>query len=205
MFMKILVIGDKESPYIWDHFNPERFKDVKLAISTGDLSPDYLSFIVTMLNIPLLYVPGNHDGIYLKNKPDGCEDIDGKIITIHGLTIMGLGGCMQYNKGPFQYTDKEMSRRFLKMKFALWRKKKIDIFVGHSPAQGICDGDDLCHMGFSAFKKILDIYQPRFFLHGHQHLSYGGRSKRVFQYEKTTIINSEGYYLFDFDDVPQEK
>jgi uncharacterized protein len=195
--MKVLVIGDKESPYIWDHFDPERFKDVKLIISTGDLRSEYLSFIVTMMNVPLLYVPGNHDGKYIENEPEGCQNIDGKIITINNINIMGLGGSILYNHGPYQYTEREMSLRFLKMKFSLWRKKKIDIFVSHSPAFDINDGDDVCHTGFKVFRDILDTYQPRFFLHGHQHLCYGSDAKRVMQFGNTTIINSEGYYLFD--------
>jgi uncharacterized protein len=196
--MKVLVIGDKESPFIWDHFNPDHFKDVKLIISTGDLRSEYLSFIVTMMNAPLLYVPGNHDGNYMNNEPEGCQNIDGKILTINDINIMGLGGSILYNNGPYQYTEREMSFRLMKLKLSLWRKKKIDIFVSHSPAFGINDGEDMCHTGFKVFRDILDTYQPRFFLHGHQHLSYGSNAKRITQLGNTTIINSEGYHLFDF-------
>ena len=28
--MKILVVSDIESKFIWDHFDPERFRDVKM-------------------------------------------------------------------------------------------------------------------------------------------------------------------------------
>ena len=59
--MKILVVSDIESKFIWDHFDPERFRDVKMIISCGDLSARYLSFLVTMIPCPLFYVPGNHD------------------------------------------------------------------------------------------------------------------------------------------------
>jgi uncharacterized protein len=196
--MKILAIGDKESPYIWDHFNPEAFRDVKLVISTGDLNADYLSFIVTMLNVPLLYVPGNHDGRYMEKGPEGCQSIDGRIVTINNLNIMGLGGSILYNHGPYQYTEKEMASRLKKLRFQLWRKKRVDIFVSHAPALGINDGEDPCHKGFSVFREILDKYHPRFFLHGHQHLSYGPNAQRLSQYGDTTIINSEGYYLFEY-------
>jgi len=196
--IKILVIGDKESEYIWDHFNPEQFKNVKLIISTGDLNREYLSFIVTMLNVPLLYVPGNHDKQYLVKQPEGCENIDGKIVTFNGITIMGLGGSIQYNQGPYQYTEREMALRLKKLKYALWWKKKIDILVSHAPALGLNDGNDICHKGFKVFRNILDTYQPRYFLHGHQHLCYNSATKRLTQYGNTTIINSDGYYLFDY-------
>jgi Icc-related predicted phosphoesterase len=196
--MKILAVGDKESSYIWDHFNPEAFRDVKLVISTGDLDAEYLSFIVTMLNVPLLYVPGNHDGRYKTKAPEGCQNIDGRIVTIGNINIMGLGGSILYNHGPYQFTEKEMSSRLKKLRFSLWRKKRIDIFVSHAPAMGINDGEDPCHKGFGVFREILDKYKPRFFLHGHQHLSYGSGAKRLAQYGDTTVINSEGYYLFEY-------
>jgi len=32
-----------------------------LVLSAGDLPFDYLEYLVTALNVPLLYVPGNHD------------------------------------------------------------------------------------------------------------------------------------------------
>jgi Icc-related predicted phosphoesterase len=195
--MKILVVGDKESPYIWDHFDRERFKDVRLVISSGDLSAEYLSFLVTMLNVPLLYVPGNHDSAYLTQPPEGCVNIDGKIYIHNGLNILGLGGSRRYKSGPFQYNDFQMNWRIRKLRFALWRKKKLDIFVSHSPALGLGDGKDLCHRGFPGFNSLLDRYKPKYFIHGHQHLTYCIRD-RVTSYNETTIINTEGYYIFEY-------
>ena len=75
--MKLLVVSDVESKFIWDHFDREYFRDVGLIISCGDLSANYLSFLVTMLPCPLLYVPGNHDKRYAVAPPLGCSDIDG--------------------------------------------------------------------------------------------------------------------------------
>lgn len=195
--MKILVVGDKESSYIWDHFDRERFRDVRLIISTGDLSADYLSFLVTMLNVPLLYVPGNHDESYLANPPEGCENIDGRIYRFGDITILGLGGSRRYKSGPFQYTERQMNWRVKKLAYALWRAKHVDILVSHAPADGVCDGKDLCHRGFPAFNAIIERFHPRYFIHGHQHMSYGS-GPRVSDYRGTSVINSEGYYIFEY-------
>ena len=54
MKMKILVVSDREEPYIWDYFDMERFRDVDLVLSCGDLKAEYLSFLVTMIKAPLL-------------------------------------------------------------------------------------------------------------------------------------------------------
>ena len=73
--MKILLIADKEIPKLWEQWNEtraEELRDVGLILSAGDLDPDYLQFLVTMLNVPLLYVPGNHDSMYDERPPLGC-------------------------------------------------------------------------------------------------------------------------------------
>lgn len=63
--MKILVLADQKSKYLYDYYEPDKLKDIDLIISCGDLSPTYLSFFVTLCNVPLLYVRGNHDGRYM--------------------------------------------------------------------------------------------------------------------------------------------
>ena len=70
--MKILLLADEECLYLWDYYRPGRLDGVDLMISCGDLDPDYLTFLVTMGRAPLLYVHGNHDGIYEKCPPEGC-------------------------------------------------------------------------------------------------------------------------------------
>lgn len=105
--MKILVISDEACPALWDYYVPGRLADYQLIISCGDLKPGYLSFLVTMARCPVLYVPGNHDEIYERTPPEGCDNIDGKVVEYNGLRIMGLGGCRKYHPGPYQYTDRD--------------------------------------------------------------------------------------------------
>ena len=45
--MRLLVLSDKESNYLWDSENPKRLEDIDLILSCGDLRPEYLSFIAT--------------------------------------------------------------------------------------------------------------------------------------------------------------
>jgi Icc-related predicted phosphoesterase len=193
-----MLLADVESNYIWDYFQPEKFRDIDIMISCGDVKAEYLSFLVTMIKAPLFYVPGNHNDKYRTLPPEGCIDIDGKIITYKGIRIMGLGGSRRYNMGHYQYTENQMGKRIFKMKPKLWRSKGIDILVTHSPAFGIGDGDDLCHTGFKAFYKVLDKYLPKYFVHGHQHLSYGYNIDRITKYKETTIINGYDYYIFEY-------
>lgn len=70
--MKVLAVADKGHRALYDFFDAERLKDVGLGISCGDLDGGYLSYLVTVLPVPLLYVPENHDGRFRGEPPEGC-------------------------------------------------------------------------------------------------------------------------------------
>ena len=195
--MKILIVGDRESQYIWEHYDYERFADLDFIVSTGDLKPEFLSFLVTVANVPLFYVHGNHDKYYKTNPPDGCDCIDGKFIKFKGLRILGLGGSQFYNSHLHQYTESEMNIRVLKLKPYLLFNKGFDILVSHAPAFGLGDGKDICHTGFKCFTKLIDSYSPAYHFHGHQHLNYGNTERSITK-NSTRIINSYEYQLVEF-------
>ncbi len=206
MKMRILAIADVESKYYWDYFEKTKLEGIDLIISCGDLAPQYLSFLATYAKVPVLYVHGNHDGCYDDTPPEGCECIDDQIYVYRGVRILGLGGSMKYNYGPYQYSDAEMKRRILKLKLKLQRKKGFDILVSHSPALGINDGDDIPHRGFIGLTELLIDYSPTLFLHGHVHLNYGRGVKREETYMDTRVINAYERYVFDVeipDDPPK--
>ena len=54
--MRIMAISDTESTALWDHYNSNKITDTDLILSCGDLNPNYLSFLVSCTNLPLLYV-----------------------------------------------------------------------------------------------------------------------------------------------------
>ena len=200
--MKILIVSDEECPAFWDYYQPGRLKEYDLIISCGDLKPDYLSFLVTMSRCPVLYVHGNHDCIYRSRPPEGCDCIDGNIVTYNGLRIAGLGGCKKYHPGRHQYTERQMRRRIRKLRFPLWRTKGVDILVTHAPPEGLGDAADPAHRGFAVLNDFLDRYRPRYLLHGHVHLRYGNNRPRELEHNGTAIINCTERYVLEIPDVP---
>ena len=140
--MKLLLISDKESDYLWDYYQPGRLADIDLILSCGDLHSQYLTFLETMGGMPLLYVHGNHDGGYRNRPPEGCECIEDRLVVKKGLRILGLGGSFLYSGGPHQYTEREMSWRIRRLWFQLRRAGGVDIVLTHSPPQGHGDGED---------------------------------------------------------------
>ena len=198
--MNILVLADEESKYLWDYFEKSKLDGIDLIISCGDLKPQYLSFLATFAKVPILYVHGNHDAVYDETPPDGCICIDDDLYVYNGVRILGLGGSRCYNFGTYQYTEKEMRSRIFKLRRKLRKYGGFDILVTHAPAFELNDGEDLPHRGFEAFRDLLDKYRPKYFLHGHVHLTYNWQQQRECTYnDTTTVINAYERYLFEYE------
>ena len=206
--MKILLLADQAEPTLWEHLDKRKLEGVELVLSCGDLPASYLSFLTCFTPAPILYIHGNHDDRYASAPPEGCICIEDTIYTYKGIRILGLGGSMRYNKGINQYTEKQMRARVGRLRFKLWRSGGIDILLTHAPASGLNDGTDKAHKGFQVFNDLMDLYQPKWFIHGHMHLNYGANLPRVCTRGGTTVINATERYEFEIPDpvqVPKRK
>ncbi len=203
--MRILVVSDEPCKALWDYFDKSRLQDVDLILSCGDLPAAYLSFLVTFSDCPVLYVHGNHDDRYEAKPPEGCECIDDTLYVYNGVRILGLGGSYRYNDGIHQYTEKEMERRWKKMRSSINKYGGVDILLTHAPALGVNDQEDLPHRGFGTFLTMIDTYKPSYMIHGHVHMTYGYQIPRETDYHGTSIINGYERYYLDYtqrEDAP---
>ncbi len=160
-------------------------------LGCGDLPFDYLEYLVSRLNVPLFYVPGNHDPSLrpmdtaftpLRTEspvlgPLGCINVDGRLVEASGLRIAGLGGSLRYKEGPNQYTQSQMGRRALRLEVRIRLKRarrgrKLDILMTHAPPFGLAEAKDSAHVGFVAFLRLIREFQPALAVHGHVH-AYG--------------------------------
>ena len=91
-----------------------------------------------------------------------------------------------------------MRYRIRKLRHKIRRRKGLDILISHAPAFGINDGEDLPHRGFRCFLHLLDRHQPKYFVHGHMHLSKNPSLKRITKYHDTTVINACGRYVLEY-------
>jgi Icc-related predicted phosphoesterase len=192
--MKILTLSDRVEPVLYDQFDRRQFEDVDLILACGDLPPEYLSFISGKLNVPLYFVRGNHDLRYDAGPPQGCVNLVDELVQFSGKNILGLEGSRWYNGGPHQYTEREMQRKIRRLRPRIWWKGGVDIVITHAPPRHIHDAEDRCHRGFKSFRRLLDI-------HGHIHTNFTEPSQRVTIVNRTNVINTYGYYVFDFDDT----
>ena len=167
--MKILALSDQVVPWIYSPTVRERYAEVRLIVGCGDLPAEYLEYIVTQLNVPLIYVPGNHD-------PDdyvvqGGQGIDGRWAKVAGISVAGLGGSRRYKTlGKHQYTETEMFYRTVRMLLTVRAGGRgVRLMVTHAPPAGVHDVSDSVHDGFQAFHTLMRVGRPDYWLHGHTH------------------------------------
>jgi len=210
--LKLLAVTDKVVDLIYSPSVVEKFGDVDMVLSCGDLPYYYLEYIVTMLCVPLLYVHGNHDppveysasGMQLTG-PGGCRNIHGRLVRERGLSIAGLEGSIRYKpQGIYQYTESQMWTQTLKLSPALLHNRLVtgrplDIMLVHSPPFGIHNGRDRTHVGFGSFLWLMDRFRPRYLLHGHRHV-YNPLEVTETQYGDTTVINVYPYKVLEIPD-----
>jgi uncharacterized protein len=202
---RILAVADEVDESLYG----DKLKTLQpdLAVSCGDLPFDYLEYLVSLIDVPLLYVPGNHDPSLkradsswtpLQNEvpvpgPEGCDNIDGRVVTVGGLRIAGLGGSLRYKSGPNQYMQAQMRWRALSLDFRIRLNRaragrKLDVLITHAPPFGLSDAEDAAHVGFVAFHRLIRSQHPILLVHGHVH-PYG-RARPERRVDGTRIINA---------------
>jgi hypothetical protein len=221
--MRVLCVADHIDPVVYSPLIKDRFKEVSLVVSCGDLPLDYYDYITSNLNKPLLFVFGNHnlnrideyDGRYRPGPEEqparyeerrtvGGQYVGGRVVTVKGLIIAGLGGSMCYNKGQNQFSNSGMFMYMLRLiPSLLWHKivhgRYLDVLVTHAPPAGIHDGRDLCHRGFKPFVWFMNAFQPKYLVHGHVHL-YGNNEERRAEYRHTVVVNAFDHCVIDVEE-----
>lgn len=190
--MKILAVSDEAVDRIYTLTSSGHFQGVELILGCGDMSYEYLEYLVTVLNVPMFYVPGNHDPRFNLNSDqahaEGGINLDLKTVRHKTFLIGGFGGSIRYRPdGINQYTQFEAYLRAFKMIPALIRNRiqygrALDILISHSPPFGVHDKKDSAHEGLKALNWLLRIAQPRYLFHGHIHVY-----RRNLELTETTI------------------
>ncbi|HET7465358.1 MAG TPA: metallophosphoesterase [Candidatus Dormibacteraeota bacterium] len=206
--MRVLAIADEVAESLYG----DTLKDLRpdLILSCGDLPFEYLENLVSRTDVPLLYVPGNHDpelklgdatfeGLSANfdgTGPPGCVNVDRRIEEAAGLWIAGLGGSIRYNEGPNQYSQSQMRRRALRLEWrARLRRRHVDILLTHAPPAGSGDADDPAHAGVEALNRLVRKLRPRMLIHGHVR-RYGPKMEDL-RLGETVIVNPIPYRMIE--------
>jgi Icc-related predicted phosphoesterase len=205
--VKILALSDEVVERLYSLSNSGHFNDVEMILGCGDLPYHYLENLVTLLNIPLLYVPGNHDPDYNPNKTlsyaEGGSNLDLKLVRFKRFLVGGLGGCVRYRPdGTNQYTQAEAYlRAFSLLPRILLNRiqygRAMDILITHSPPFGIHDEDTPAHKGLKAINWLIRVAQPRYHFHGHTHFQRRNLSASETTLGLTKIVNVFPYKVIE--------
>jgi Icc-related predicted phosphoesterase len=205
--VKILAVSDEVVERLYTLSQSGHFNGVELILGCGDLPYPYLENLLTFLNKPLMYVPGNHDPIYdAENhlaRVEGGSNLDLKLERHKKFLIGGFGGSIRYRPdGTNQYTQNEAYWRAYRMLPRLLLNRinygrALDILITHSPPFGIHDEDSHAHRGLKAINWLLRVAQPRYHFHGHTHFQRRNISAAETDHGITRIVNIFPYKVID--------
>jgi hypothetical protein len=214
--VRVLAVSDEVDEGLYADVSAAR--GAQLILACGDLPFDYLGYLLDALDIPLVFVPGNHDpevGGYRISRaglpvraglpadapwPSGAVNADGSVVDVGGLRIAGLGGCLRYRDGPNQYSERQQARRARRLALrAAWRRyrdgRAVDVLLTHAPPRGVGDADDPPHRGFACLAPLAGRTRTPLLLHGHVH-PYGSDVQDL-SLGGTVVRNVVGRHLFD--------
>jgi len=205
--VKILVLSDEVVERLYSLCESGHFSEIELILGCGDLPYPYLENLLTFLNLPLFYVPGNHDPIYNPNNPlahaEGGSNLDLKVTRHKKLLIGGFGGSIRYRPdGTNQYTQNEAYFRVFRllphlMLNSIRYGRALDILITHSPPYGIHDDETQSHQGLKAINLIHRWARPRYHFHGHTHFQRGNLSRSETTQGLTKIVNIFPYKIIE--------
>jgi len=216
--VRVLAVSDEVDDAL--AADPGAVRGAQLILACGDLPFEYLGSLMNVLDVPLVFVPGNHDpdvsgyrssraGLTLRAGlparapwPDGAINVDGRIVNVAGLRLAGLGGCLRYSGGPNQYTDGQQARRARALRGRAWWCRRrdgrgVDVLLTHAPPRGVGDADDPPHRGFRALPGLVAALRPAALLHGHVHSR--GAPARTSRLGSTVVCNVTGWHLLEVE------
>lgn len=204
--IRFLVASDEPEPALRHAVNRDELGQLDGVIGCGDLEPDWLRFLADAFNTPLVYVRGNHDrgGDWNARPllvPAWLEA--GTIEGLAGIPIVGLewpGVDAPGNRRrpwlAWRQTIR-ITRRLIRAR--LWRRPLI--VISHVPPAGVGDcPTDAYHVGFPAYRWLLDRLAPPIWLHGHTTLASVRRL--VERAGPTVVANATGALLIELTAPP---
>lgn len=173
-----LAVSDDEDPALGFERNRSELGPLDAILGAGDLQPDYLGFLADAFHAPLVYVRGNHDhgGHWVETVRSFSGDAlpSGSIEMVDGLPVLALEwpGIRHDDR---QRHDGTAVLDVIRLAVGLLIRRLTgrshpSVVLSHAPPLGVGDGEeDPYHVGFSAYRWLLDSYRPPLWLHGHVH------------------------------------
>ena len=204
--IRLLVASDDAEPALRHPANREALGHLDGILGAGDLEPEWLAFLADAFHAPLVYVRGNHDrgGQWMEQPlvvPQWLEA--GRIDRLAGVPIVGLewpGVELAGNRRRPWLAWRQALRTVGRLVRArLWHAPVI--VLSHVPPAGIGDAADAYHVGFPAYRWLLDRLAPPVWLHGHT--TTASVQRLVERAGQTVVANATGALLLELVPAPR--
>jgi len=203
--IRILAASDEPDPALDHTENRAALGALDLVVGCGDLAPEQVAFLGDAFKAPFVYVRGNHDhgGAWRTSRQVPVESAGVDDRTLAGVSLLGLGwpGLREIDAGGDRSTPRSETAAWGQvasaLKLALVRPPDRPWLVfSHVPPKGAGDTpDDPFHVGFSAYRAVLDRFEPRLWLHGHT--TRASQRTPLVERGPTTLVNVTGSVLVE--------
>ena len=174
--IRLLAVSDAPDPALEHEVNRRALGRLDGIVGCGDLEPSYLGFLADAFHVPLAFVRGNHDrgGQWQAMSEEAPTPLaSGRLTELCGLTIApfswpGLGReqVAVRNERRAWWDVFRAARQLLVRR--LRRRRGPVLIVSHAPPRGVGDtASDPYHLGYAAYRWLLDRTRPPLWLHGH--------------------------------------
>ena len=197
--IRILAASDEPDRALDSAGNREALGSIDLVVGAGDLSPEEVQFLGDAFPAPLVYVRGNHDrgGPWpaLDRLPAAATGVDDRALP--GVTVLALpwpaasdDSAKRDEGSAWRQVVRAVGLRLLLPGSRPW------LVISHAPPRDAGDTpDDPYHVGFAAYRTVLERLKPRLWLHGHT--TWAASRTPIVDRGRTTLINVTGSVLVE--------
>jgi uncharacterized protein len=174
--IRLLAVSDAPDPALEHEVNRQALGQLDGIVGCGDLEPSYLGFLADAFHVPLAFVRGNHDrgGQWRELSEEAPTAMSsGRLTEVCGVTIApfswpGLGSDQVALRDERKaWWDVLRAARQLVVR-RLRRRHGPVLIVSHAPPRGVGDAaSDPYHLGYTAYRWLLERLHPPLWLHGH--------------------------------------
>ena len=199
--IRLLAVSDEIDPSLWGHLDREALASLDLLVSTGDLPPDYLSYLEGSLRVPFVFVMGNHD------LDDAWAREAGRLLPwrksgAHLTEAAGVAIALLDWPGGDKIRTRSQDWIAWRQVLGLWLAVRIgarrpEIVVSHVAPDQVLDPRDVYHRSFAAYRWLARRLRPALWLHGHT--TPASVPERVTHLGPTTSVNVTGAYLIELE------
>jgi uncharacterized protein len=200
--IRFLAASDETDAALDHEVNRTALGPVDGVIGCGDLEPEWLSFLADAFHAPLVYVRGNHDRGGAWDARHGVPEslAAGDSTRLAGIAIGGLEWPGLRERGNQRRTGLAWvhAMRLALRAFAARLRGRIEplLVISHAPPAGAGDvATDRYHLGFPAYRWLMDRLGPPLWLHGHTTTASVDELEAVVG--ATTLVNVTGAVLVE--------